>query len=239
VIEVRPDPDAYRLHLHVPAALARHVGAIAPRVRRLFDLDADLGPIASQLRRDPALAARLRRRPGLRVAGAWSGFELAVRAILGQQVTVAGATTLAGRMVAACGTPLAVPVGSVRALSPVPAALAAADLASIGLPRARAEALRALARSVRDGALDLEGGLDPDDAVRRLEAFPGVGPWTAQYVALRALGAPDAFPASDLGLRRALGNAGAPLSTRALERRAEAWRPWRGYAAMLLWTTPG
>ena len=237
VIEVRPDPDALRLQLHVPASLARHVGVIAARVRRLFDLDADLAPIAAQLRRDPELAARLRRRPGLRVAGAWSGFELAVRAILGQQVTVAGATTLAGRLVATFGKPLAAPVGSVHALAPSPAALAAGDVASIGIPRARAEALRALACALRDGSLDLEGRLDPDEAVRRLEALPGIGPWTAQYVALRALGAPDAFPASDLGLRRALGEGGGPLSARALEARAEAWRPWRGYAAMLLWTT--
>jgi AraC family transcriptional regulator of adaptative response / DNA-3-methyladenine glycosylase II len=237
VIEVRPDPVAHQLLLHVPAALTRHVSALAARVRRLFDLDADPAPIAAQLGRDPELARLLRRRPGVRVAGAWNGFELAVRAILGQQVTVAGATTLAGRLALAFGVPLAAPVGSVRLLSPGAAALAGADLASIGLPRARAEALRALASAVAAGRLDLDGGLDPEEAVRRLVALPGIGPWTAQYVALRALAAPDAFPASDLGLRRALGAAGRPLPARALERRAELWRPWRGYAAVLLWTT--
>jgi AraC family transcriptional regulator of adaptative response / DNA-3-methyladenine glycosylase II len=239
VIEVRPDPGAHRLLLHVPAALTRQVGPIAARVRRLFDLDADPAAIAAQLGGDPELARRLRRRPGVRVAGAWSGFELAVRAILGQQVTVAGATTLAGRLAERLGEPLAAPVGGVRRLSPSAPALARAELASLGLPRARADALRALGRAVAEGRLDLEGALDPDEAVRRLEALPGIGPWTAQYVALRALGVPDAFPASDLGLRRALGSDGRPLPARALEQRAEAWRPWRGYAAVLLWTTPG
>jgi len=239
VIEVRPDPAAHQLRLHVPAALAPHVGRVAARVRRVFDLDADPAPIAAQLGGDPELAARLARRPGVRVPGAWDGFELAVRAILGQQVTVAGATTLAGRIAAACGAPLAAPAGGVRVLAPTPAALAAADLAAVGLPRARAEALRALARAVASGRLGLDAALDPDEAVRRLEALPGVGPWTAQYVALRALGAPDAFPASDLGLRRALATNGQLPTPRALERRAEAWRPWRGYAAVLLWTTAG
>src|SRR5262245_19237704 len=238
VISVRADPGAHRLALHVPAALARHVGAIASRVRRVFDLDADPAPIAAQLRADPALAARLRRRPGVRVAGAGDGFELAVRPSLGQQVTVAGATTLAGRLTEAHGARLATPVGGVSRLAPTPEALADAELAAHGMPRARAEALRALAHAVASGALALDGALAPEDAVRGLEALPGVGPWTAQYVALRALGAPDAFPASDLGLRRALAVNGAPLPARALERRAEAWRPWRGYAAVLLWTTP-
>jgi AraC family transcriptional regulator of adaptative response / DNA-3-methyladenine glycosylase II len=123
-------------------------------------------------------------------------------------------------------------------LSPRALALARADLTALGMPRARAEALRALGRAVAEGRLDLEGALDPEEAVRRFEALPGVGPWTAQYVALRALGVPDAFPSSDLGLRRALGGDGRPLPARALERRAEAWRPWRGYAAVLLWSVP-
>jgi AraC family transcriptional regulator of adaptative response / DNA-3-methyladenine glycosylase II len=237
VIEVRPDRDAHQVLLHVPAALTRWLGPIAARVRRLFDLDADPAPIAAQLARDPELARRLRERPGVRVAGAWSGFELAVRAILGQQVTVAGATTLAGRLAERLGEPLATPVGGVRRVAPRAGALARADLAALGMPRARAGALRALGRAVADGRLDLEGALDPEEAVRRLEALPGIGPWTAQYVALRALGVPDAFPASDLGLRRALGSEGRPLPARALERRAEAWRPWRGYAAILLWTS--
>ncbi|MEN8160457.1 MAG: AlkA N-terminal domain-containing protein [Myxococcota bacterium] len=235
VIEVAAAGAPQQLELRVPAGLARHAGVISARVRRVFDLSADPASIAEPLRRDRALARRLAARPGVRVPGAWDGFELAVRAILGQQVTVAGATTLAGRLAARFGRPLAQPVGSVARLAPEAADLAPGDVAAIGMPRARAEALRALARAVARDGLDLDGGLDPEEALRRLEALPGIGPWTAQYVALRALGMPDAFPASDLGLRRALGAPGRPLSAAALERRAERWRPWRGYAAMLLW----
>jgi AraC family transcriptional regulator of adaptative response / DNA-3-methyladenine glycosylase II len=172
----------------------------------------------------------------VRIPGAWDGFELAVRAILGQQVTVAGATTLAGRLAERFGRPLARPLGRVTRLSPSAVDLAAGPLDGMGVPRARAGALAALAQAVASGDLDLDGGLTPELALERLEALPGIGPWTAQYVALRALGVPDAFPASDLGLRRALGRPGHPLSTAALAQRAERWRPWRGYAAMLLWT---
>jgi AraC family transcriptional regulator of adaptative response / DNA-3-methyladenine glycosylase II len=205
-------------------------------VRRVFDLDADPAPIGAQLRHDSALAARLRRRPGVRVPGAFSGFELAVRAVLGQQVTVAGARTLAGRIVASYGTSLAAPEGAVSRLFPSAQALAAADLAGLGLTRARAASLLALARAVAAGALDLEGGQAPESVRRGLLALPGIGPWTADYVLLRALGEPDAFPAGDLGLRRALGPPGRPLTAAALEQRAKAWQPWRGYAALLLWT---
>jgi AraC family transcriptional regulator of adaptative response / DNA-3-methyladenine glycosylase II len=235
VIEARFAPGAREVVLTLPAGLARHASRVVARARRLFDLDADPAPIAAQLRADPALAAKLARHAGLRVPGAWSGFELAVRAILGQQVTVAGARTLAGRLVDAFGETLAAPDGGVAKLFPSAAALATADLARVGLPRARAAALAALARAVAEGALDLEGGLAPEVARERLLALPGIGPWTAEYVALRALGEPDAFPASDLGLRRALG-ARRPLSARGLAARAEAWRPWRGYAAVLLWS---
>jgi AraC family transcriptional regulator of adaptative response / DNA-3-methyladenine glycosylase II len=216
--------------------LAPHAGPIVARVRRVFDLAADPASIAEPLRRDPALARRLSARPGVRIPGAWDGFELAVRAILGQQVTVAGATTLAGRLAERFGRPLARPLGRVTRLSPSAVDLAAGPLDGMGVPRARAGALAALAQAVASGDLDLDGGLTPELALERLEALPGIGPWTAQYVALRALGVPDAFPASDLGLRRALGRPGHPLSTAALAQRAERWRPWRGYAAMLLWT---
>ncbi len=238
VIEVAPSAVPHQLELRVPAALAPHAGTLVARVRRLFDLAADPASIAALLGRDPALARRLVARPGVRVPGAWDGFELAWRAILGQQVTVAGATTLAGRLAERFGRPLAAPADGVARLSPRAEDLAVAALDAIGVPRARAGALAALARAVATGRLDLDGGLAPEEALRRLEALPGVGPWTAQYVALRALGVPDAFPASDLGLRRALGAPGRPLSARALERRAEAWRPWRAYAAMLLWSPP-
>jgi AraC family transcriptional regulator of adaptative response / DNA-3-methyladenine glycosylase II len=238
VIAVRLDPAFCGVLLELPARLVPEAARIAGRVRRLFDLDADPAPILGQLRRDPALAARLRRRRGLRVPGAWSGFELAVRAVLGQQVTVAGARTLAGRLALAHGARLEPAEGRIAHAFPGAAALASGDLSGIGLPRMRAEALRALAHAVASGALDLEGGQAPEAVRRALLALPGVGPWTAEYVALRALGEPDAFPASDLNLRRALGPPGRPLGTSDLERRAKDWQPWRAYAALLLWTTP-
>jgi AraC family transcriptional regulator, regulatory protein of adaptative response / DNA-3-methyladenine glycosylase II len=238
VIAVRLDPAFCGVRLELPARLVPEAARIAGRVRRLFDLDADPAPILAQLRRDPALAARLRRLRGLRVPGAWSGFELAVRAVLGQQVTVAGARTLAGRLAATHGRKLEAAEEPITHAFPDAAALAGADLSGLGMPRARAEALRALARAAASGALDLEGGQPPGAVRRALLALPGVGPWTAEYVALRALGEPDAFPASDLGLRRALGPAGQPLATQALEQRSKDWQPWRAYAAILLWSTP-
>ena len=234
VIAVRLAEDFCGVRLELPARLVPEAARIAGRVRRLFDLDADPAPILAQLRRDPELQQRLRRRAGVRLPGAWSGFELAVRAVLGQQVTVAGARTLAGRLAAAHGVELEPSAERITHLFPDAAALADADLAGLGVPRARADALRSLARSVSSGALDLDGGQPPEAVRRSLLALPGVGPWTAEYVALRALGEPDAFPASDLGLRRALG--GVPLATRALEQRSKDWQPWRAYAAILLWT---
>ena len=236
VIGVALDPEAPGVRLTLPARLVPAAARIAARVRRLFDLDADPAPIRAQLRSDPELAARLRRSRGLRVPGAWSGFELAVRAVLGQQVTVAGACTLAGRIAAAHGEKLAAADGTIERVFPDAATLASADLSGLGLTGARSEALGALARAVSSGGLDLEGGQAPDEVREQLLALPGIGPWTAEYVALRALGEPDAFPAGDLGLRRALGPAGRPLAESALEQRARAWQPWRGYAAVLLWS---
>jgi AraC family transcriptional regulator, regulatory protein of adaptative response / DNA-3-methyladenine glycosylase II len=236
VIAVALDSEAPGVRLTLPARLVPEAARIAARVRRLFDLDADPAPIRAQLRRDPALASRLRGNRGLRVPGAWSGFELAVRAVLGQQVTVAGARTLAGRIAAAHGEKLAAADGAIERVFPDAATLAAADLSGLGLTRARGEALGALARAVASGALDLEGAQAPDEVREQLLALPGIGSWTAEYVALRALGEPDAFPAGDLGLRRALGPPGRPLAARDLEQRAKTWQPWRGYAAMLLWS---
>jgi AraC family transcriptional regulator of adaptative response / DNA-3-methyladenine glycosylase II len=237
VIAVALDREACGVRLTLPAALVPEAARIAARVRRLFDLDADPAPIHAHLRADPALAARLRSRRGLRVPGAWSGFELAVRAVLGQQVSVAGARTLAGRLASVHGTRLAAADGRIERVFPDAGTLAAADLSGLGLPRARREALAGLARAVASGALDLEGGQAPEEVRRRLLALPGVGPWTAEYVALRALGEPDALPAGDLGLRRALGSPGQPVAARDLEQRAKDWRPWRSYAAVLLWSS--
>jgi AraC family transcriptional regulator of adaptative response / DNA-3-methyladenine glycosylase II len=238
VIAVALDGEAPGVRLTLPAGLLPAATRIAARVRRLFDLDADPLPIRAQLRRDPALAARLRRCPGVRVPGAFSGFELAVRAVLGQQVTVVGARTLAARIAAAHGTALATREGTVTHLFPSAAVLARADLGGLGLTGARATALGTLARAVAAGELDLEGGQAPEQVRSRLLELPGIGPWTADYVLLRALGEPDAFPAGDLGLRRVLGLSGLPLTAHDLEERAKAWQPWRGYAALLLWGAP-
>jgi 3-methyladenine DNA glycosylase/8-oxoguanine DNA glycosylase len=154
----------------------------------------------------------------LRLPGCWDPFELAVRAILGQQVTVRGASTLAARLVEQFGPPSA-------------DKLADADLTGIGLPRARAESLRGLARAVCDGSLRLDGSATASEVIERLCRLPGIGSWTANYIAMRALGDPDAFPSSDLGLLKAAGAS----SPRRLEAMAEAWRPWRSYAALYLW----
>jgi AraC family transcriptional regulator of adaptative response / DNA-3-methyladenine glycosylase II len=236
-LAVIPEPKTHHatLVLSLPA-LEGLQGAVA-RVRRLLDLDADPLRIGRQLERSSALAGLVKRRPGLRVPGAWDGFELAVRAVLGQQVSVRGATTLAGRLVAKFGEPLAAAAApGLTHLFPAPAALAEADVAAIGLPRARAEAIRALARAVADGRLVLDGGVELAELVAQLCAIPGVGSWTAHYVAMRACGETDAFPAEDLGLRRAFGSARGPASTRALLAASEAWRPFRAYAALHLWT---
>jgi AraC family transcriptional regulator of adaptative response / DNA-3-methyladenine glycosylase II len=180
------------------------------------------------------LAALVARRPGLRVPGGFEPFELAVRAILGQQVSVKGATTLAGRLASRFGDPIVTPHGSLALLFPRPERIASAKddaLVAIGLTSARARTLGALARAVVAGDVRFEPRADPDRVVADLMRVPGIGAWTAQYVAMRALGDPDAFPEGDLGLRRAL----AIDSARDVGVRAEAWRPWRAYAAMHLW----
>ncbi|MDB5075874.1 MAG: DNA-3-methyladenine glycosylase 2 family protein, partial [Chloroflexi bacterium] len=175
--------------------------------------------------------------PGLRIPVAINGFEIAVRAILGQQISVAGARTLAARLVAKLGEPLAAPRGGLTHYFPTAAAVADADLAGIGLTGARIASLRALARAVAAGEIVLERTADRQETTERLLALPGVGPWTASYIALRALGDPDAFPAADLGLRRALERLGRPADARSIVAMAEAWRPWRGYATLHLWTS--
>jgi AraC family transcriptional regulator, regulatory protein of adaptative response / DNA-3-methyladenine glycosylase II len=235
-IEVRrPDAAAF-LSLHVPIVLADGLFGIVARARRVFDLGADPREITLHLGRDPLLARRIARHAGLRVPGSWDPFETAVRAVVGQQVTVRGATTLIGRIVEAFGAPLPEPAhGGLTRLFPTAARLAAADLTRVGMPRARAEAIRALATAVADGALPLDGALGLERTVAALTRLPGIGPWTAHYIAMRALGEPDAFPDGDLGLRRALVR-GRVVGARELAARAEAWRPWRAYAAMYLWT---
>jgi len=216
---------------------------LVARVRRLFDLDARPDLIARVLGRDPHLAPLVEARPGLRVPGAIDPFEASVRALLGQQVSVAAATTLAGRFAAAFGAPHA---GGDRLTRRFPtarevAAAGPAAIARIGLPAARAAAVHALASAVARGAIRLDGARDLDPFVAELTALPGIGPWTAHYLAMRALHLPDAFPAADLGVRKALrASPSSPLPPpRELEARAEAWRPFRAYAVLHLWTSLG
>ena len=188
------------------------------QIRFFFDLRANSGEIAAHLRKSPALKGLVPRHGGVRLPGCWDPFELAVRAVLGQQVTVRGGSTLAARLAERFGPPSA-------------DKLADADLASIGLPRARAESLRSLARAFCDGSLCLDGSAPTSEVIERLCSLPGIGSWTANYIAMRGLGDPDAFPSSDLGLLKAAGVS----SPCRLEEMAEAWRPWRSYAALYLW----
>ena len=224
--------DAVSVRIHFPEA--RWLFLIIERVRRMFDLAADPNEIAACFSRDPILAPRVRQRPGLRVPGCWDGFELAVRAILGQQVSVRGATTLAGRLVRTFGTAVDAAPGLTH-LFPTPERMAEANLASIGLPKARAYALQSLARAVRDGKISFAGVVNVEEFMDRFCELSGIGDWTAQYVAMRALNEPDGFPASDLGLLRALDI----RDPRKLAAMSQSWRPWRAYAAMYLWQTSG
>ncbi|HXY26909.1 MAG TPA: DNA-3-methyladenine glycosylase, partial [Acidimicrobiales bacterium] len=219
----------------------RDLSTAVSRCRHLLDLDADPVAVVAVLGADPLLAPVVAHQPGRRMAGTVDGFELAVRAVIGQQVSVAGARTVAGRLVAAAGEPLPLPHGAVTALFPTPEALA--DLArrdpgAFAMPAARRRALGALAESVASSDLVLDPGAHPGDARRTLVALPGIGPWTAEYVAMRALRDPDAFLPTDLGLRRAAGALGLPGEPAALEARSERWRPWRSYAMAHLWALP-
>ena len=242
VLTVRPTKgDRLSVTVHFPKLAA--LPAIIARVRRVFDLTADPQRIAAHLSQDPRLAPGLTARPGLRVPGAWDGFELAVRAILGQQISVAAAAALAGKLTAAHGAPLGDATPEFPGLThafPSAEALAAADLSGLPMPKARASALSGLAAAA---AADLDlftprAGLD--EAVSRLRRLPGVGEWTAQYIAMRQLREPDAFPAADLGLLRAMaGPDGERPSATQLLAYAERWRPWRAYAAQHLWAAAG
>jgi AraC family transcriptional regulator of adaptative response / DNA-3-methyladenine glycosylase II len=237
ILEVQPVADAPHLLLQVPPGLSKSLMQISERVRTMFDLRADPLEISGHLAQDKRLAERVQGYPGLRLPGAWDGFELAVRAILGQQVSLKAANTLAGRLVKAYGEPLqTVAEAELAYLFPCPERLVDANLADIGLMPRRAEAIRELARAVKDGTLAFGTAVGLEEAIERLTALPGVGAWTAHYIAMRALGEPDAFPAGDLGLRRAAAeNKGELLTEAQLWRRAEPWRPWRAYAAMVLW----
>jgi AraC family transcriptional regulator, regulatory protein of adaptative response / DNA-3-methyladenine glycosylase II len=242
LLAVSPAPKE-RLTVSIRFPRLSALPAILARVRRIFDLSADPQAIGAHLALDRDLAWRVAARPGLRVPGAWDGFELAVRAILGQQISVTAATALAGRIVRDHGAPLpdalaAAEPGITHAF-PAAAVLATRDLSALPMPRARSASIEAMARASAEDPSLWESPGEPGEAVRRLRALPGIGEWTAQYIALRALREPDAFPAADIGLQRALADSGGVRpSTAALLTHAEAWRPWRAYAALHLWTAP-
>jgi AraC family transcriptional regulator of adaptative response / DNA-3-methyladenine glycosylase II len=237
IIELEPVLETNSVLVHVQLSDLGDLNLLVQRCRQVFDLDADPLAIQEILAADPVLAPLVAARPGLRVPGAINGFELAVRAILGQQVSVAGARTLAGRIVSRVGAPLASPAGALTHIFPTPAALAEADLSGLGITQGRINALQALAQSVTRGELVLERSADRVQTIEQLQKLPGVGPWTAAYIAMRALGDPDSFPVTDLGLRHALERAGLAAQPRAILARAEAWRPWRAYATHHLWAS--
>ncbi len=214
--------------------------AVVQRVRGMFDLDASASDVNDVLGRDEVLRRLLKARPGVRVPGAWDGFELTVRAILGQQVSVSAATTFAGRIAGRYGEAIAVPVDGVDEvpdrLFPAPQRLVRARLETLGIIGSRSATIRAVARAVVAGKLSFDASQHPDEFREALLGIKGIGEWTAEYIAMRALKNPDAFPASDLGLLRAFdADAGRRLKPKELAERAERWRPWRAYAALLIW----
>ncbi len=226
-------PDHLVLRAHLP-----HVGGlihVVQRARRIFALDRDATVADEHLAADPVLAPLVAASPGLRVPGTWDGYETGVRAIVGQQVSVAGASTVTARIVERVGRPVPglEPLGLTHTF-PDPATLATADLDGIGMPGARAAAVKAFAAAIDKGEVPLDGRLPLNELIAAICAVPGLGPWTAGVIALR-LGEPDTFPAADLGLRRAANPGGEPLTTAALEARAESWRPHRANAALRLW----
>ena len=234
-IACRFEPEQHRVQVRVAESLAPQLPRVIARVRAWLDLDADPAAIHAVLGADfPALA-------GLRVPGTLDGLELAVRAVVGQQVTVAAARTLTTRLVERFGTPLATPIDGLTRLFPSPAALAAAsgdELGQLGLVRQRQAAIHALAQAVSSGQISLHAGADVQTTMDSLKALPGIGAWTADYIALRALRWPDAFPSGDMALQKALAPEGQRLTARAAESRAERWRPWRAYAVIRAWHSP-
>jgi AraC family transcriptional regulator of adaptative response / DNA-3-methyladenine glycosylase II len=230
-VSALPGEDALELRVAgAPAATLLQLSSVA---RRVFDLAADPERIGVELATDALIGPLVRARPGLRIPGAWDPFECAVRAVLGQQVSVAAGRTLVGRLVQRAGRTVRGAGEGLTHLFPDAAAVAAAHLGDLGLTRARAATLQALARAVLERRIDFAAA--PEEVTAAMAKLPGIGPWTAQYVALRALGEPDAMPTGDLVLRRIAGPAGRPLSVRELEARGRGWQPWRGYAVMHLW----
>ncbi|MGB5580247.1 MAG: AlkA N-terminal domain-containing protein, partial [Woeseia sp.] len=239
IVDVHESPKPGKLLLTLTGVPAEHLFEVVQKTREVFDLDAPTHDIADTLRGDTRLRGLLKLHPGVRVPGAWNGFELAVRAVLGQQISVRAATTLAGRIAARYGTPLADPQPGLAYLFPTPAQLRRARFNNIGLVKSRAQTLRELAAAVDDGAINFDPLQDEQEFCARLCTIRGIGDWTAQYILMRALKNPDALPSGDLGLVKALYPDRRATSAE-LQSHSEKWRPWRAYAAMLLWgAAPG
>jgi len=236
-IAVSPGKKQNSLNVEMSPSLAPVIATVIARVKRLFDLAAVPGAVSDLLLPDPLLAKTVRRIPGLRVAGAFDGFELAVRAILGQQVSVKSATTLAGRWAQAFGAPIATPYAELNRLTPTAQQMACVsidDICALGIVGARGRCLSLLAAAFLDRKIVLTFAANVEEQIEALMSLPGIGPWTAQYIAMRALHWPDAFPSGDLMLQRA-----ASSTQKQLQRLAEAWRPWRAYATHYLWQSLG
>ena len=244
VIECWANHKDASLQLSVHGISTQNLFPVVQRVREMFDLDAPVADIADVLSLDRSLRKLLRQRPGIRVPGAWDGFELTVRAILGQQISVKAATTLSGRIAIRYGEQVPIPESisagndeiALDRLFPTPQKLARARFNDLGLVTSRAATIRRVAQAVCNGSLVFDSTQDPAEFRQSLQAIKGIGDWTAQYVAMRALKYPDAFPSSDLGLLHAIGANGS-AGAKQLHGRAEAWRPWRSYAALLLWSS--
>jgi AraC family transcriptional regulator, regulatory protein of adaptative response / DNA-3-methyladenine glycosylase II len=234
-IEIRPEADEPLLRVRVSLASYEQLMLVVERVRRIFDLGADPLQITNHLAQDYRLGEMLQAHPGLRVPGVWDAFELALRTVLGQRLTFVDAKLVIARLVRTFGRPVSTAVPGLKYLFPKPEVLAAASLSSLGLPSARAETVRALARAACDGKLNPTTCKSLDHVISRLRAIPGMGRRQANYIAMRAFGEPDAFPSSDLGLRRVMISGQTRPSEDEFLSLAEAWRPWRAYAAIYLW----
>jgi AraC family transcriptional regulator of adaptative response / DNA-3-methyladenine glycosylase II len=236
-IHIRHVPEKHALMAEFSHALTPVLPALLGRLRNLFDLSARPDVIAERLVQDGILANAVSQNPGLRVPGAFDGFELAFRAVLGQQITVKAATTLAGRFVEKFGEKIETPYPDLQQLSPTSQRLASAtveELATLGIITTRARSIIALAQEISSGRLRLEAGAHPEVTIRQLAGLPGIGKWTAHYIAMRALRWSDAFPKEDIALRNSLGG----ISAARAEELSHAWRPWRSYATLYLWRNP-
>lgn len=242
-ISVRPLPDQDAIELTLSDSLHEHAPTLVSQVRKMFDLDVDPAAVARHFIDDPQLGPLVVGNPGLRLPSAFDPFEQAVRAIIGQQVTVRAAVTITRRLVERLGSELPRSTSSDAAglltLFPSPEAIAQAQLDNIGMPGKRVATLQRLAAAVAEGALELQVQDGADELVRRLCMLPGIGPWTAEYIALRGFGEADAFPAADLGLLKAPLWGSEGITTKQLLARSQAWRPWRAYAAVHIWQNYG